>query len=139
MQDGSASCAGCGTREEEVHWSEAARLWLCEGCYCRTPGARFVATPGRAVKLPPPPPTRPSPFARLHSRVYGALDRAAREAGCGKFCVFGVGDPDLPLTGYCPVCGTGTVAIRLLDTDPPRMRTEGCSDGCSADLIAGAI
>lgn len=134
---GENRCTGCG--DAEAYWSEAARLWLCEACYCRTAGSRFSATPGRVVKLPPLPPYKPTAFARLHSRVYAALDRAAHEVGCGKFCVFGVGDPDLPLMGYCPVCSTGTVAIRLLDTDPPRMRTDGCSDGCSAELIAGAI
>lgn len=53
--------------------------------------------------------------------------------------MFGLGDPKLPLMGYCPVCRRGTVSIYLLDTDPPRPRTDGCTDGCSPDLIFDAI
>jgi hypothetical protein len=133
-----SSCSGCGGGE--AYWSEAARLWLCEACYCRTPSARFVAPRGRVVKLPPPPPApKPSRYALLWDRVYGALQRATEEVTGERFGVFGLGDPELPLVGYCPVCATGTVAIRLLDTDPPRARTEGCSAGCSAELIAGVL
>jgi hypothetical protein len=56
-----------------------------------------------------------------------------------KWGVFGLGDPKLPLMGYCPVCRIGVVAIYLLATDPPRLRTEGCSDGCTPDLIFDAL
>jgi hypothetical protein len=77
----------------------------------------------------------PTPYARLFRRVYAALEAAGIAVRDDEFFVFGLGDPLMPLIGYCPACLAGIVAIRLLNTDPPRIRTEGCTAGCPPDLI----
>ena len=91
------------------------------------------------VRLDPPPPHKPTRFAKLHARVWAALKSAGLEVTGWEFSVFGGGDPDAPLSGYCPVCRRGIVAVWLLD-DPPRIRLdEGCSAGCAPDEIVRAM
>jgi hypothetical protein len=53
--------------------------------------------------------------------------------------VFTYADGTGRLMGYCPACGLGCVAVQILNTDPPRARTDGCSNGCSTDLIWGSL
>jgi hypothetical protein len=84
-------------------------------------------------------PRERSPYARLHQRAYAALQSAGVMVHGYPWGVFGLGDPRLPLMGWCPVCRAGTVDIWLLDTDPPRLRTDGCTNGCSPDLIFDAL
>jgi hypothetical protein len=43
------------------------------------------------------------------------------------------------IAGWCPVCGAGTVTVRFIDADPPRIRQNGCSDGCPPELVAQAL
>jgi hypothetical protein len=71
--------------------------------------------------------------------VYRALQAAGIARHGSEWGVFGLGDPRLPLMGWCPACGNGTVSIRLIAGAPPRLRTDGCSDGCSPDLILDAL
>jgi hypothetical protein len=89
---------------------------------------------------PPPPPPKPSPYARLHGRAYAALQSAGLAVTGEQFSVFGIGDPSLPLMGWCPVCRRGTVAVWLVDADPPRIRLDdGCSAGCAPEVVAKAL
>jgi hypothetical protein len=52
-----------------------------------------------------------------------------------EWSIGGLGSGSGRYTGWCPVCADGLVDIRVLKTDPPRARTDGCSNGCSPDLI----
>lgn len=91
-------------------------------------------------RLPPPAPSpKPSPYARLVERVWAALKRAGIEAKDSPWLVFGGGDPSLPLMGYCPACERGVVAIWIVDADPPRLRFEGCTDGCDFETVKAAL
>jgi hypothetical protein len=101
----------------------------CERCHAR---AAPISLEARRWKPPKPPkekPRKPRPYERLHTQVW---KRLARE---GEVFVMGAGR----LAAYCPVCHEGTVSVWLIDTDPPRIRTEGCDAGCTPDLIADAI
>ena len=111
----------------------------CERCYCRT--APPIDAAARRWKPPSGERERvkPTPFAQLVDDVYGALQAVGEAVTGERWCVFGLGDPSLPYMGYCPACRIGTVAIHTLSTDPPRARTEGCSSGCTDDLIFDAI
>lgn len=40
------------------------------------------------------------------------------------------------IASYCPVCVTGTISIRFIESDPPRIRMDGCTAGCTAEDIA---
>lgn len=124
-----------------VAWSDAAKAHVCFRCYGKLPEAQYVPPTGPVVHLPPPPPSPPpTPYMRLHRRVWAALETAGLEVTGEKFSVFGGGDPDLPLMGWCPVCRQGTVAVHLIDDDPPRIRLlEGCTAGCDADTVAKAV
>lgn len=133
-------CALCGREADELHVSQAAGgVVCCERCHVRaappaSPAAqRYRYRPPRAKRR------EPSAYERLFERVYRALQAAGVARHGSEWGVFGLGDPQLPLMGYCPVCGAGTVAIRLLNTDPPRLRTAGCSSGCSPDLISDVV
>lgn len=84
---------------------------------------------------PPPPPPKPTPYARLVDRVWSALQAASQKVTGSQWAVSGGGDPELPLTGYCPVCCRGIVAVRLIHADPPEIDLDGCSAGCSAQQI----
>lgn len=76
---------------------------------------------------------------KLVERVIAALKRAGIAATGWEFSVFGLGDPTAPLSGWCPVCTRGTVAVWLLD-DPPRIRLdEGCSAGCPVERVVEAL
>ena len=112
----------------------------CERCYCRvappiSAAARRWKPPVRAQLERP----KPTAYAELVTDVYGAMQRVGEAVTGEHWCVFGLGDPSLPYMGYCPACRVGTVAIHTLSTDPPRARTEGCSFGCTAELIYDAI
>lgn len=76
---------------------------------------------------------------RLHRRVWAALEAAGLEVTGEKFSVFGGGDPDLPLMGYCPTCRMGTVAVWLINADPPELDVEGCTAGCTDVQVAKAF
>jgi len=83
---------------------------------------------------------RPTEYEQLVTDVHAALD-AANVAVHGRTgSVFGLGDPRLPLMGYCPACRTGTVAIRLIrGARASHARTEGCSDGCPGERVLEVI
>jgi hypothetical protein len=42
------------------------------------------------------------------------------------------------IASYCPICVYGTVSIRFIESEPPRIRIEGggCTAGCEARDIA---
>ena len=111
----------------------------CERCYCRA--APSISKEARRWKPPrvEHEQRKPTPYAQLFQEVYGALQAAGQTVTGEEFCVFGLGDPAAPYTGYCPACRTGIVSIRLVPTDPPRPRVGGCSDGCSPEVVRDAI
>jgi hypothetical protein len=122
---------------DEIHFSVALGERCCERCHCdAAPPPSLAALRYRAPRATYSP-SKPTPYARLVERVYGALARAG-EAVTGHPTVFGLGDPSLPLMGWCPVCERGTVAVTLLD-DPPRLRLDGCSAGCPPKRIVEAL
>jgi len=87
---------------------------------------------GPVITLPPrrrEPRRKPTAYERLHTRVWGRL---ALE---GEVFVTRVGQ----IVGRCPVCGHGVVCVMFIPTDPPRIRTEGCTDGCSPELVAQVL
>lgn len=109
-----------------VRHSDAIEKAVCERCYCR------LAPKPTALKAPSyrsPARLKPSPYARLFGRMW---DRLRLEG-----TVFYV-EPGR-IAGWCPVCGQGTIVVRFIDIDPPRVRLDPCSDGCSEDWIAGAL
>jgi hypothetical protein len=119
--------------------SYAAGDVCCAACHTRaappaSPGARRHGYRAPRVKA-----RKPSPYERLAERVYRALQTAGIMVHGSPWGVFGTGDPRLPLMGYCPVCGFGTVAVRLIDTDPPELDVDDCSAGCSAETVAKAL
>jgi hypothetical protein len=133
-------CESCGDSTHVVAWSDAAKAHVCFRCYGKLPEAQYVPPIVPPVRLPPPPPSPPpTPYMRLHARVYGALKRVGLEVTGEEFSVFGIGDPDLPLMGWCPACRQGTVAVRLIDADPPALDVEGCTAGCTDVQVSKAF
>jgi hypothetical protein len=43
------------------------------------------------------------------------------------------------LAAHCPVCRVGTLSVRLIDADPPAVRLNGCSAGCSAEQLLAVL
>jgi hypothetical protein len=108
----------------ELHHSAAARAVVCERCHCQA----APQTTAAAWRYRPPRPTRPpnpSRYAQLHTRVW---NRLALE---GSVLILDVGH----IVATCPVCGAGLISVRFLNTDPPRIRTRGCTDGCTDQLV----
>lgn len=131
-------CPLCRRQADELHSSDAAGGVCCEACHCDASAPASAAA--RRYRRPPSARRRePSPYERLFDAVYQLLKDAGIAVHGDEWGVFGLGDPDLPLVGWCPVCRAGTIAVRLLATDPPRARTEGCDAGCSPDLISDVI
>jgi hypothetical protein len=89
----------------------------------------FSRVPPSPRPKPRPPRPKLSPFAKLHARVW---DRLALE---GEVFLLGLNH----IAGWCPVCGAGALEIRFIDTDPPRVRQDGCDDGCSPELVAQVL
>lgn len=79
----------------------------------------------------PPPPPKPSSFARLHDRAWRTLERAGE--------VFTPADGTGRLTGWCPVCRDGLLALRVIDGEEPFIRQDGCTAGCTHEQIAEAL
>jgi hypothetical protein len=90
---------------------------------------------------PEPPPKLPkrSATVRLRQRVYKALSDAGMELLGDDGHVGGLGDPDVGLAGYCPVCKRGIVLVHVIDANPPELDMEGCSAGCTARQVLGAL
>jgi hypothetical protein len=128
---GPGTCPACGRQVDELHHSTAAGGVCCERCHCAAaPPASLEA---RRYRHRPPtvkPPGR-TPYQRLHDRVWRAL------AGAGE--VFPACDGTGRMAGWCPVCRTGVLVVQLIDVDPPRWRTEGCSAGCTFELIEDVL
>lgn len=82
---------------------------------------------------------KPDRYEQLHGRVYRALDNASQRVHGGDWCVFGLGDPGSPLCGWCPSCHHGTVAVWLVDTQPPQVDTAGCDAGCNPQQVIQAL
>jgi hypothetical protein len=95
-------------------------------------GGQWVCWPCSGLKpLKPPPLPKPTAYARLHRRVWAALERSGT--------VFTLADGTGRLFGWCPVCGEGTVDVRVIDADPPFVRQHGCTDGCTGEQVARAL
>jgi hypothetical protein len=111
---------------------------VCEACHCRAAPA-----PGGASRRPrrpkPPPAPKPTRYAELVGDVLAALKRSSMEATGWEWSIGGLGTGKGVYHGWCPVCADGLVEIRVLNTDPPRARTPGCSNGCSPDLLYDAL
>ena len=115
---------------DELHFSHAAGDVCCERCH-------FDAAPLGSVTArsyrPPSAPATPKSSARvqLAERALSALER--------RGVAFPLVDGTGTLLGRCPACALGTVTLRVIDGDPPRVRSRGCSDGCSAAAVIGAL
>lgn len=135
---GPTTCPRCHRPADELHYSVRLYTVCCERCFGRV--APPLSPQARRYK-PPPPRPRPKPgaFALLAEEVYAALSRAGKAVHGRDDGVFGMGDSKLPLMGYCPACGAGTVSVRLIHTNPPRARIAGCSDGCTPEVVYDAI
>ena len=111
---------------------------MCEACHCRAAPASGGAA--RRYRRPkPPPPPKPTRYAALVGDVLAALKRSSMEATGWEWSIGGLGAGEGRYTGWCPVCARGLVDIQILNTDPPRARTDGCTNGCSPDLICDAV
>jgi hypothetical protein len=129
-------CTRCGSRRRRTAFSVAAGAVLCFDCYGLLPEARTTA---RAPRYAPPPRRRPNPYERLHERVWAALEASGEAVtGVRLGSVFTRADGSGWLYGWCPSCREGTVAVRLLD-NPPRVRVDGCSAGCTDDQLTAAL
>jgi hypothetical protein len=89
----------------------------CWPCFCRRTG--------ESPRLPKPVDPKPSRFSRLHTRIW---DRLAQE---GEVFLLGLHH----IAGHCPVCRVGTLEVRFIKADPPRIRFDDCTDGCPPELI----
>lgn len=132
-------CARCGTGRGEIAWSDAAQASLCRGCYCVLPTATYHPPATPPVRLPGPKRHKPSDRERLYRLVLAAFQSAGQIACGSEWAVGGLGDPRAPLTGYCPVCYVGLVSVQIVDADPPFLRLDGCSAGCTPEQIARSI
>lgn len=127
------ACSRCGSTRRETALSAAAQAVVCLRCL---PGPANAGPRQR-----PRPGSRPKPdrFQRLFDRVYEALAGAGERVHGSREGVFGLGDPNLPLMGWCPACHAGTVSIRVLATSPPAIDVDGCSDGCTWQQVNEAL
>jgi len=98
------------------------RAMVCRDCL---PTGPVIMLPMRRRE----PRRKPTPYERLHTRVW---DRLKLE---GEVFVIRVGQ----IVGRCPVCGRGVVCVRFIPTDPPRIRQDGCTDGCTGELVEQAL
>jgi hypothetical protein len=151
------ACSKCGRAGVEPQASVATGEVTCLRCYlgaqraeplgmaspcpgCGEPrGARYVHQ-GRALcwpcwsrRNPAPRRHRPKPtaYARLVDRVWAALE--------ARGTVLPLCDGSGMVLGYCPSCGIGTIAIRIVDVTPPQLDLDGCSDGCTVEQLKQAI
>ena len=133
-EDALEACPRCGRPADELAYSHAAGAIVCEACHCTV--APLASAAARRYRRPkPPPPPKPSRYAQLVEEVITALQRAGEEVTGSRWAIGGLGSGTGRFTGYCPVCAVGLVDLQILNTDPPRVRTDGCSNGCSSDLI----
>jgi hypothetical protein len=111
---------------DELHHSHAAGDVCCERCHADASGP--MSALARSYRPPSASSTpKPSEREQLVSDVWKALERVGN--------VSSLADGSGKLVGYCPACGRGTVAVRVL-ASPTRLRLDACSDGCAAELIA---
>jgi hypothetical protein len=128
------------------NYATGKRLGIRPCPRCGDPlGARYsvkdgpkLCWPCSGYKNPAPRAPKPAPVVRLRRRVYSALDAAGIEVVGKPGCIGGLGDPDAGFAGYCPVCRRGIAQVWVLD-NPPRVRVDGCSAGCSDDQVLGAL
>ena len=116
---GIPACKGC---REPLGGRYGPRR-LCWDCYVKAhPGAG--KTPRRRDQR--------TPFQRLVDHVWRAL--AAQGATVHYLSRDHVG-------ARCPICELGTISVRFVNADPPRVRIEGdgCTAGCDARDVARRI
>jgi hypothetical protein len=122
-----------------LHYSHAVGGVCCLRCHCKAaPPASKAARRWKPPPRPaPPPPPKEDSYAWLVNRIYERLHAMTDT-------VIPYADGTGRILAGCPVCGTGSLTLQLLDR-PPRFRFQSsrgddvCSDGCAAEYVYEAL